>query len=203
MGRRLGRLTERSTKCMVWLNGRRLIEHTLDALAETAVARVVIVVGHGADELRSFVGPTWRGLPVAYVENSDFARTNNVYSLLLAGKEMARDDTLVIESDVVFDPRILHRLLAEPAPNVAVVARFEPWMDGTVTVLDEARSIVRFVSRDEFRWDESGRYFKTVNIYKLSRDFLSGRFLPFLETYVRTHGVEAYYEQVLDRKSVV
>ena len=197
MGRRLGKLTESSTKCMVRLGPRRLIEYTLDAVVDVGASRIVMVVGHGADEVRAVLGGSWRGVPIVYVENVEYQRTNNIYSLLLAAPLLAEDDSLVLESDVVFDPTILAEAVASPAPDIAVVARFEPWMDGTVTLLDEAGRIVRFVSRDEFRWDEAGRYFKTVNLYKLSREFLVERFLPFLETYVRTHGRGSYYEEVL------
>ena len=77
-GQRLGKLTARFTKCMVTVNGRRLIEYTLDALVETGVSRVVLVVGHGADEVRAFVGDSYRGLLVEYVENQAFDRTTRV-----------------------------------------------------------------------------------------------------------------------------
>src|SRR5205809_4074749 len=112
MGRRLGKLTENSTKCMVRLGPRRLIEYTLDAVVDVGAARIVMVVGHGADEVRAFLGATWRGVPIEYVENVEYQRTNNIYSLLLAGPYLAEDDSLVLESDVVFDPEILRECAA-------------------------------------------------------------------------------------------
>lgn len=197
LGRRLGALTERSTKCMVELNGRKLIEYTLDAVVECGLERIVIVVGHGADELRAFVGAAYRGVPVFYVENRAYRRTNNIHSLHLAAEFLKADDSVVIESDVVFDKAILRDCLVDSAPNIAVVAQYGSEMDGTVVLVDDQRRIVRFVPRAEFAWSDAGRYFKTVNIYKLSRPFLVQRFLPFLETYVRTEGRNAYYEEVL------
>jgi histidinol-phosphate/aromatic aminotransferase/cobyric acid decarboxylase-like protein/choline kinase len=197
LGRRLGKLTEHSTKCMVYLNGKRLIEYTLDACLEAGIARAVVVIGHGGEEVKQFVGAGYKGMPVTYVENPDYGTTNNIYSLLLATRQMAQDDTVVIESDVVFEPAILKKCVQAAAPNLAVVARFQPWMDGTMAVLDGAGRISRFVSKSEFRWSESETYYKTVNIYKLSRSFLTARFLPFLETYARTSGRNAFYEEVL------
>ena len=48
MGKRLGDLTRYSTKYMVKVNGKRLIEHALDALLAAGIRHVVMVVGHGA-----------------------------------------------------------------------------------------------------------------------------------------------------------
>ena len=42
------------------------------------------------------------------------------------------DDTLLLESDIVFEKRILERVLEEPYPDVAVVDRYKSWMDGTM-----------------------------------------------------------------------
>jgi choline kinase len=182
---------------MVELNGRRLIDYTFDGLAAAGVERVVMVVGHGADEVRAYLGSWHRGRAVEYVFNADYAATNNAYSLLLAREALERDDSLLIESDVVFDPQTLTDCLAHPAPDVAVVAQFEPWMDGTVTLLDEQRSIARIVTREEFRWSERDHYFKTVNIYKFSRRFLVERFVPHLARHVQLRGRGDFYEVAL------
>jgi choline kinase len=197
LGRRLGRLTARSTKCMVSLHGRRLIEYTLDAVVECGLERAILVVGHGGDEVRAFVGDHYRGLPIHYVDNPEFATTNNVYSLLLAASWLRRDDSVVLESDVVFEPGLLRACLDDPAPDVAAVAPVQAWMDGTVVEIDQrTRRITRFLTGAEARGGGGERY-KTVNLYKLSRAFLAGHFLPFLETYVQTSGRTSFYEEVL------
>jgi histidinol-phosphate/aromatic aminotransferase/cobyric acid decarboxylase-like protein/choline kinase len=197
LGKRLGTATRQSTKCMVELNGRRLVEYALDALIQVGVARIVVVVGHGADEVRAFLGDEHEGIPVHYVTNPLYADTNNIYSLLLARDFLEQDDTLLLESDVIFEPSILLECAAHPAPNVAVVATYEPWMDGTVTLLDDHQRVTRIVSKREFDRAESGKYFKTVNLYKLSREFNRGRFMPFLAAYVGVEGRGHYYEDVL------
>lgn len=197
LGKRLGAATRRSTKCMVELNGRRLVEYALDALIRARVERIVVVVGHGADEVRAFLGREQAGIPVQYVTNPIFAETNNIYSLLLAREYLEQDDTLLLESDVIFEPEILLECAAHRARNVAVVAAYEPWMDGTVTVLDDDQRVIRIVSKREFRRADAGTYFKTVNLYKLSREFSRCRFMPFLAAYVGVEGRGHYYEDVL------
>jgi histidinol-phosphate/aromatic aminotransferase/cobyric acid decarboxylase-like protein/choline kinase len=197
LGKRLGAATRDSTKCMVELNGRRLVEYALDALLQARVERIIVVVGHGADEVRAFLGHEQAGIPVHYVTNPIYAETNNIYSLLLAREYLEQDDTLLLESDVIFEPEILLECAAHPAPNVAVVAAYEPWMDGTVTVLDGDQRVTRIVSKREFCRAESTSYYKTVNLYKLSREFSCCRFMPFLAAYVGVEGRGHYYEDVL------
>lgn len=197
MGRRLGALTRDQTKAMVRVHGRTLLERSLDALTAHDLDRIVLVIGYQGDGVREMVGDTYRGVPVEYVTNDDYATTNNIYSLHLARHELAADDTLLLESDLIYDPAIIERLLAHPAPDVAVVAPFEPWMDGTVVTLGPDHVIDQFVPKAVADHDSDHEYFKTVNIYRFSREFIATRYLPFLEAYVTALGSNEYYEQVL------
>ena len=77
------------------------------------------------------------------------------------------------------------------------MAKFQSWMDGTVATMDAGHNITGFVSKKKMDWTDLGKYYKTVNIYKLSREFCRDNFLPFLKTYIETKGVNEYYEEVL------
>ncbi|MCU0641459.1 MAG: aminotransferase class I/II-fold pyridoxal phosphate-dependent enzyme [Candidatus Margulisbacteria bacterium] len=197
MGKRLGDLTQNSTKCMVPFNGRRLVEYTLDAIvAAGSVERVIIVVGHGADEVKKFLGKDYKGLTIEYVLNPVYDTTNNIYSLFLAKKYLESDDTILLESDLIFDPSIIGDLIREKSANVAVVAKHEPWMDGTVALLDETGHVANYIAKKEFNWAQAGKYYKTVNIYKFSREFCKNKFVPFLAAYISSNGKNSYYEEV-------
>lgn len=196
-GRRLGRLTMDRTKCMISVNGRTLIERMLDDLVALDVSRLVLVVGYQEQGVRDLVGTNYRSVPVHYISNPDYATTNNIYSLSLAEDYLAEDDTLLLESDLIYDPKILTDLLNHPKANVAAVDRYKPWMDGTVVTLAADHSITEFIPKKHFDPGDIDRYYKTVNIYKFSRDFLRSTYLPFLSAYVAALGKNAYYEQVL------
>ena len=64
--------------------------------------------------------------------------TNNIYSLYMAKDVLAQDDTILLESDLIYDKKIIRELIDNPEKNLCVVSPFENWMDGTVTVLDES-----------------------------------------------------------------
>jgi histidinol-phosphate/aromatic aminotransferase/cobyric acid decarboxylase-like protein/GTP:adenosylcobinamide-phosphate guanylyltransferase len=198
LGRRLGALTRHSTKFMVPINGRPLGAYTLEALAAARVSRIVLVVGHGATEVRDYVGTRIHGIPVTYIHNEAYEQTNNVFSLLLAADALSADDSLVLESDVLFEPSIVADCVASSTPNLAVVARYESWMDGTVALLGPAGDVARLVPKTEFCWTDRDRYFKTVNIYRFSASFSRDYLVPHLSRYVVEQGSNAFYEQVLE-----
>ena len=197
MGRRLGTFTSDNTKCMLEVNGKRLIHRTLDALVDIGVSRAVLVVGYKAENLMAVVGDNYKGLDILYVENSIYDKTNNIYSLFLAKEYLVADDTLLLESDLIYEDSVLRRIVAEPYPNLALVDKYESWMDGTVVTLDDERRIKSFISKDKFCYTDIESYYKTVNIYKFSRDFSQTHYVPFLEAYCHALGRNEYYEQVL------
>ena len=198
MGRRLGELTRDNTKCMVSVNGVRLIDRLLGQLATLSLTRVIIVVGYKGDELRQYIGHRYDGrLNIEYAENPIYDKTNNIYSLSMVKQQMTEDDTLLIESDLIFSDQLFRMILDNPYPNLALVAKYETWMDGTMVRMDSDHNIVNFVPKKAFNYADVDQYYKTVNIYKFSRDFSCHKYVPFLEAYCSALGNNEYYEQVL------
>lgn len=198
MGRRLGELTKNNTKCMVRVNGVTLIDRLLTQLSHLDLRRVVIVAGYEGRKLRDYIGTRYDDrLRIEYVNNPVYDKTNNIYSLALAKEQLQEDDTLLIESDLIFDEEMFSLILGDPCPNIALVAKYQTWMDGTMVCIDDDHNIVNFVPKKAFNYADTDRYYKTVNIYKFSRDFSRHKYVPFLEAYSKAVGNNEYYEQVL------
>ena len=197
MGKRLGEYTKNNTKCMVPVNGVPLIDRVLNQLSSLKLSRVVIVVGYEGQKLIDYIGNEYNGLKIEYIFNSIYDKTNNIYSLALAKDKMQEDNTLLLESDLIFDDRLFSLVVDNPCPNLALVAKYEAWMDGTMVQIDDERNIVNFVPKEAFRHEQADSYYKTVNIYKLSKEFSANRYVPFLEAYMKAIGNNEYYENVL------
>ena len=198
MGRRLGDYTKDNTKCMVSVNGVRLIDRLLGQLAKQQLNRVIIVVGYKGKELRDYIGNRYDGqLNIEFAENPVYDKTNNIYSLAIVKDKLQEDDTLLIESDLIFSERLIPMIVNNPYPNLALVAKYETWMDGTMVRLDEEQNIVNFISKDAFDYNDVDSYYKTVNIYKLSKQFSLQKYVPFLDAYTKAVGNNEYYENVL------
>ena len=197
MGRRLGELTDDNTKCMLEVNGTRLIHRTLDNLVEVGIKRVILVVGYKAENVKRLIGDRYKDIDIVYVENKIYDKTNNIYSLFLAREYLLEEDSLLLESDLIFESSVLRKIVENRYPNIALVDKYESWMDGTVVTLDEENKIEEFLTKDKFKYSDINRYYKTVNIYKFSKDFSATHYVPFLEAYCHALGNNEYYEQVL------
>lgn len=198
MGKRLGELTKNNTKCMVEVNGVTLIDRMLSQLSRLPLERIIIVVGYEGRKLIDYIGNRYDSkLRIEYVENPIYDKTNNIYSLALAKDKLQEDDTLLIESDLIFDDRLFDLILADSYPNLALVAKYQTWMDGTMVKLDDDNNIVNFVPKQAFNYNDVESYYKTVNIYKFSKEFSTYKYVPFLEAYTKALGNNEYYEQVL------
>lgn len=207
MGRRLGDYTKNNTKCMVPVNGVRLIDRLLGQLAKQHLNRVIIVVGFKGKELREHVEelritnnelqPRESELKIEFAENPVYDKTNNIYSLAIVKDKLQEDDTLLIESDLIFSDNMIPMIVNAPYPNLALVAKYETWMDGTMVRLDDDQNIVNFISKDAFDYNDVDSYYKTVNIYKLSKEFSQQKYVPFLDAYTKAVGNNEYYENVL------
>lgn len=198
MGRRLKELTSNATKCMVEVNGQTMIEralHNLESLK--CVDKIIFVIGYEGDKLRKYVNSLGIDIPIEYIRNDIYDKTNNIYSLYLAKDKLMEDDTLLLESDLVYEEAVIRKLVENPYPSLVLVDKFESWMDGTCIKIDDDNNIISFLDKKRFDFSETGEYYKTVNLYKFSKDFSIKHYVPFLEAYCKALGHNEYYEQVL------
>lgn len=197
MGKRLKELTQDNTKCMVKVNGVSLIQRMLGQLDKRNLSRIVIVVGYEGKKLQDYIATLGINTPIEYVDNPIYDKTNNIYSLALAKDYLAEEDTLLFESDLIFEDTVIDELLNDSRETLALVDKYESWMDGTCVKISENDDIEAFVPGKKFKFDEIKDYYKTVNIYKFSKHFSETHYVPFLDAYQKALGLNEYYEQVL------
>ena len=185
MGKRLKELTSEATKCMVKVNGVAMIDRMMGALDKLGLSRIVVVVGYEGQKLMDYINALGISTPVEYVNNTVYDKTNNIYSLYLAKDYLVQECPLLLESDLVFEEAVLQKLIRNPYPSLVLVDKFESWMDGTVVTLDEHDNIQSFVAKREFDFNRIDEYYKTVNIYKFSKEFSQLYYVPFWRSIVR------------------
>lgn len=197
MGSRLKKLTQNKPKCMLEVSGTTLIERALRQLDKLKLNRIVIVTGYSCETLINFIEGFDIDTPIVFVNNEIYDKTNNIYSLYLAKDYLVSDDTLLLESDLIFENSILQQLVNDKRESLALVDKYESWMDGTCLIVGENDEIESFVPGRKFDFTNSNNYYKTVNIYKFSKDFSRRYYVPFLEAYSKALGNNEYYEEVL------
>jgi len=197
MGRRLKELTKDNTKCMVEVNGVTLAERALRILDRKGLSKIILVTGYRRENLEQFVDSLSLNTPVIYIRNQVYDKTNNIYSLLLAKEYLKKEDTLLLESDLIFEESVIDEILEDPRDTLALVDHFESWMDGTCVVIDDEDRIVDFIAGKYLHYTEKTQYYKTVNIYKFSSHFSEKVYIPFTEAYLGAMGENEYYESVI------
>lgn len=121
MGKRLGELTKNNTKCMVEVGGVKLIERALRILDKKSLSRIILVVGYQYENLTTFVNSLQLATPIEYIVNDVYNRTNNIFSLSLAKEQMMQEDTLLLESDLIFEERLIDLLIEDKRDTLALV----------------------------------------------------------------------------------
>lgn len=197
MGKRLHEYTRDNTKCMVRVNGITIIERCLRILDRKKLSRIVIVVGYKGENLVEFIDSLNIVTPICYINNHIYDKTNNIYALALAKEYLCCEDTLLLESDLVFEEKVIDLLLEDSRSTLVLVDKFESWMDGTCMELDADDCIVNFIPGKHLKFSEKEKYYKTVNIYKFSKNFSANIYVPFLSAYEKAMGENEYYEAVI------
>jgi L-glutamine-phosphate cytidylyltransferase len=105
LGTRLNGSPAVRAKCLAAPGGIPLIDRQMQTLRACGIDRIMVVVGFDATAVRAACGTR-----VAFFENTAFAETNSLYSLWLA-RPALRDGCVVMNCDVLFDPRLLEDLL--------------------------------------------------------------------------------------------
>lgn len=123
---RLRPLTSHTPKCLLQIGERCLLQRSMDALIANGIHDFVIVTGYLHEMIEEFVTRHYgASVHVTFIYNNVYDQTNNIYSLWLARPEAEGQDILLLDSDLLYDPAIVGRVLAQPDANVLTLIRHE------------------------------------------------------------------------------
>lgn len=167
VGNRLGQ-DDPLPKVMLDFDGESLIARHVAMLDRIGVARIIVVTGFMADMLEATIPVLGASVPIAFVRNPRF-REGSVVSFA-AGAAMLNADAdaetglILMDGDVLYDARMLARLLAAPGENVLLVDRdIEPGDEPVKICFDANGRIVDFrkrPGRPHVRHGESVGFFR-------------------------------------------
>ncbi|MEG4495638.1 aminotransferase class I/II-fold pyridoxal phosphate-dependent enzyme [Microcoleus sp. F10-C6] len=199
-GRRMRPLTNNTHKTLLKISGKTVLQRIIDALRELNLTDITIITGYRESEIKAHLTKIYPSLEINYIYNERYRETNNIYSMSLALQNMTIDrDILLIESDLIFEPAIIARLLNSQHENAALVDRYRSGMDGTVVTVDPERHAIVSVIPPHLQgidFDFKDKY-KTLNIYKFSQDFCNNTFKKLLTYYAQVIDDNCYYELIL------
>ncbi|MHB8754238.1 MAG: phosphocholine cytidylyltransferase family protein [Candidatus Acidiferrales bacterium] len=117
-GERLRPLTVSRPKALVVVGYQTILGRTLQTIAEQGVSKVILVTGYRGNLIKKYVKNEFPHLRVVFLRNSKYSRTNTLYSLWLTRAQVAGKPFLLIDGDLLFEPRILKAVLKSKVSNV-------------------------------------------------------------------------------------
>lgn len=161
LGKRLAKYTKNNTKCMVEVAGKKLIDRAIEAVKKAGINRFVFVVGYKGENLKQYILENHKGeMEFVFINNDVYDKTNNIYSFYLAKDELEKEDTILLESDLIYDEDLIADIVKAEDKNVVAVAKYESWMDGTCVTLDTKDMVHKFVEKEFMKPDRLDQYYK-------------------------------------------
>lgn len=197
-GNRMRPLTDNTHKTLLKVADETIIGRIIDSLHANNIRDIVVVTGYRDKELKQYLDGKYGNLNLTYVHNERYRETNNIFSMALAFNTIEIDtDIILIESDLVYEQSVIGRIVHSKHDTVALVDRYEHGMDGTVVTVENGiiTNVIPPHLQDE-KFDFSDK-FKTLNIYKFSKEFCNSVFKKLLTYYAQVIDDNCYYELIL------
>ncbi|WP_251620493.1 NTP transferase domain-containing protein [Odoribacter lunatus] len=192
---RLRPLTDHTPKCLLKIGKKCLLERTINNLLANHFNELVIVTGYLQEQIVEFVHTHYPALNVEFIYNEKYASTNNIYSLWLAGKSVSKEDLLLLDSDIIFDPTLVSAVLASSYPNCLAINR-HPLGEEEMKVIADSQGMVQQISKTCPVSEAIG---ESIGIEKMSKEYVRHLFAELDKLILKEKQVNVFYEVAFER----
>ena len=195
MAKRLRPLTDERPKCLLTVGSRTLLQRTFDAMIAAGISEFVVVTGYRGEMIRDFLLNTYpSSLTFHFLHNADYEHNNNIYSLWMTRKLVRGREFLLLDSDILFDPAIIQRMLQEP--GTALALNRHELGEEEIKVIDDSNNQVVEISKVCSPSEAIG---ESVGIEKMEADYSVALFAE-LDRMIEGEGlIDIFYERAFER----
>ena len=195
---RLRPLTDTTPKCLLKIGERCLLERAFDALIQNGFDEFIIVTGYRQQQIVDFLQTRYPERKVTFIYNDRYESTNNIYSLWLTRPYADEEEVLLLDSDIVFDPQIVAKLLGSDKADALALNRHELGAEEIKVIADEEQKVVE-ISKVCSIPEAIG---ESIGIEKMSATYTKALFQE-LETMITVEGLDnIFYERAFDSTRV-
>ena len=196
MASRLRPLTLHTPKSLLTIDGKSLLQRSMDALIQNGIKDFVIVTGYLHEKIEAFVKEQYADtISVKFIYNNVYDSTNNIYSLWLARPEAEGEDFLLLDSDLLYDPQIITEVMANKAANVLTLIKHDLGEE-EMKVVTDADGVIKEISKTCNPSDAAG---ESLGIEKIGKEY-SAALHKELEVMMNTEHLEnKFYELAFER----
>lgn len=193
---RLRPLTDNTPKCLLEVGDNTILGKTLDNLIKNDITELVVVTGYLQDQIKNYIAEKYPQLKVEYLYNEKYESTNNIYSLWMTKEKVIDGDFLLLDSDILFDHRIIGQLTDSEYENcLAVKSNFELGEEEIKVTLDQKGCITE-ISKTI---DPKLAIGESIGIEKFSKDYAEKLFAILDDMILNKNQVDIFYEAAFER----
>ena len=194
MAKRLRPLTDTKPKCLLEVGGKTLLQRTVDAMAATGITEFVVVTGYRANMIRDFLTIHYSLFTIHFLHNADYEHNNNIYSLWMAGQKVRGKEFLLMDSDILCDPKAIAEVACQSEPALAL-NRHELGEEEMKIVVDADNRITE-ISKTCRVEDAVG---ESVGIEKMTADYSEALYRELDQMIEKERLIDIFYERAFER----
>lgn len=197
MASRLRPLTDNTPKCLLKIGERSLLQRSIDALTSNGIKEIVIVTGYLHNLIEDFIREQYPNVNVSFIHNDVYDSTNNIYSLWLARPKADGEEILLLDSDLLYDPEIITRVLSTPAENILTLIRHDLGEEEMKVVTDgSSEGNIIEISKTCSPADAIG---ESLGIEKMGKSYTSALYKELEPMMTQEHLENVFYEKAFER----
>jgi len=202
VAKRLRPLTDKIPKCLLEAGGKNLLDRTITNILSNGIDDFIFVLGYRHEMILNYIENHFKNINKTILINPDYESNNNSYSLWMT-KEHVKDSILLLDSDILFDKRIIESLLTPEQENCLAV--------NITSELDEEQ--IKVIVDSDGRIIEIGKTIdikksigESIGIEKFSPHFLKELFDVLDRKIIKENNVNEFYEvsfqEIINKKDI-
>lgn len=187
-GTRFGSRTTAMPKGFIKFKGKSMIERSIDNLISVGIKRIVIGTGYHREW---YEGLCCKYPQIITVFSPVFADSNSMETLYRCRHAIGERDFLLLESDLVYEPKALTLLLEDKHEDIMLASDVAKFQDQYYIAVDEHLDLLKCSTDKKSLIEETGEepYGELVGIHKISNRF----FREMTEDY------ESHHDEYINR----
>ena len=193
LSKRLRPLTDTTPKCLLDVNGKNFLQRTLDNLLACGIYDFIMVLGYRKDMIEKFVRENYPEIKITFLYNDNYSENNNSYSLWMT-KDIAGDEILLLDSDILFEKEIVSEVLSS-AHGTCLALKKDVLDDEQIKVIADETGKVTEISKEAPIDKAIG---ESIGIEKISGKFLKDVFDILDRKILTEKNVNEFYEKTFE-----
>ncbi|MCB0727527.1 MAG: phosphocholine cytidylyltransferase family protein [Ignavibacteriae bacterium] len=188
--KRLRPLTDTTPKCLLNIGDKNLLERTILNLTDNGIQDFIFVTGYRENMIKDFMKETFPALNVTFITNPDYENNNNSYSLWMT-RDFVKGEILLLDSDILFDKKIITALLRSENENCLAVNFTDKLDEEQIKVILNGENEVLEIGKEISIEKSAG---ESIGIEKFSAYFMKALFAILDRKISRENNVNEFYE---------